>query len=139
MILLDSNIISALIQPTPDSAVVAWLGAQDIATLATTSITIAELRYGIELVPGGKRRADLIERFENFIDRGFRWAIWPFDADAAYAYGVLAAHLKSTGYHPSFDTLIAAIARARDATIATRNVRDFAPTGVPVINPFAHT
>jgi predicted nucleic acid-binding protein len=139
MILLDTNVISALIMPTPEPSVLAWLERQDLAALATTSISVAEIRYGLELLPTGKRRTDLIDRFESFIDRGFRQAIWAFDADAAYEYGVLAAQLKSRGFHPGYDTLIAAIAKARSATIATRNERDFEQCGVPLINPFVST
>ncbi len=136
MILLDTNVVSEPLRPQPDPTVVAWLNAQAPANLYLPAIVAAELYFGWSVLPAGRRKAlrrDLIERtVEQFEGR-----ILPFDLSAAVEYGRLMAAARAAGAGlPVLDGQIAAIACAQDATVSTRNVKHFEPTGVSVINPW---
>ena len=137
MIVLDTNVISELMRATPATAVVRWTNARPAASLYITSITQAELLHGIQLLPRGKRRDAIEAAAEEMLERDFAGRVLPFGSDAAVAYARIAAARRRTGRPISaFDAQIAAIARASDADLATRNVDDFAGCGVDVIDPW---
>jgi predicted nucleic acid-binding protein len=137
MILLDTNIVSAVMAPSPPPEVLNWLGAQQTTDLYLSTISIAEIGYGLALLPESKRRRDLQERFERFVGQAFQQRILAFDEEAARLYGEIMGHRKQVGRPlSSLDGQIASIARAHTQSIATRNVRDFEQCGVALINPF---
>lgn len=138
MILLDTNVVSAVMAPSPPPSVVDWLNAQDSFTLHVSTITLAEIGFGLFVLPDGRRRRTLLDRFQKFISRGFEERILSFDPDAARVYPEVMGHRRSHGRPMSaLDGQIASIGRARGLAIATRNVRDFEDCGVALINPFA--
>jgi len=135
--ILDTNIVSEVMAAAPSQAVIGWLNAQDTASLYLTTITIAEIDFGLQLLPQGKRRRVLEDRFEQFLTRAFAQRILDFDQSAARHYGPLMAHRREIGLPmAALDGQIAAIARARGLAVATRNTRDFAQSGIEVVNPF---
>jgi toxin FitB len=138
MILLDTNILSELMRPTPEAAVEQWLADQPAASVFISAITEAELRYGLALMPPGKRRSDLAVEIENMLGEDFSGRILPFDSPAAVAFAEIAAERRQAGRPISqADAQIAAIARSRGAALATRNVPDFEGCGVEIINPWS--
>ena len=137
MILLDTNILSELMRPAPEVAVEQWLADQPVASVFISAITEAELRYGLALMPPGKRRSALAAEIENMLGEDFSGRILPFDSPAAVAFAEIAAERRQAGRPISqADAQIAAIARSRGAALATRNVPDFEECGVEVINPW---
>ena len=137
MIVLDTNVISEIMRPAPSRAVLEWLRALPPAELATTTISIAEIRYGLARLDPGERRTDLESRFSQFLVRGFGGRIFDFDLRAAEIYGDLVAERERMGKRiEGFDGLIAAIARARGLSVATRNVGDFEGCGIAVLSPW---
>ena len=122
---------------SPEPRVKAWLRAQPLRELATTTITVAEIRYGLARLGPGHRRSELETRFQSFLARGFLNRVFAFDAASADAYGEIVFGREKDGRPlEGFDGLIAAVAQARGAAIATRNVRDFEGCGVTVLNPW---
>ncbi len=137
MILLDTNVVSAVMAPAPAASVLEWLNGRDAATLYISTITIAEIGYGLRVLPVGKRRQLLEERFDEFVELGFVQRVLPFDHDAARLYAGLMARRREIGRPMGIpDGQIAAIARANRLAIATRNVRDFEECGLEILNPF---
>ncbi len=137
MILLDTNIVSAIMAPAPPRAVIEWLNRQETVTLYLSTITIAEIGYGLWVLPDGKRRRSLEERFEEFVAECFEQRILDFDKSAAHVYAEVMGRRKAMGRPLSVpDGQIASIARANDLSIATRNVRDFEECGLQLTNPF---
>lgn len=137
MIVLDANVISELLRPAPAPTVEAWLAAQDGAEAYLTAIGEAELRCGVTLLPEGRRRTALAAALEGLLREDFAGRILPFDAAAAEAYATIAAARRATGRPVSpFDCQIAAIARLRGATVATRSTADFEGCGVALIDPW---
>jgi len=137
MIILDTNIVSEMMKTAPSRTVLDWLNAQDAASLYVTTITLAEIGYGLRLLPDGQRRRLLAERFDQFIARAFDQRILSFDAAAARAYGDIMGHRKELGRPIRVtDGQIAAIARANGFGIATRNIKDFEDSQIALINPF---
>ncbi len=137
MIVLDTNIVSEFMTAPPSESVLRWLNTQRVTSLYLTSITIAEISYGLSVLPLGKRKRLLDERFKLFVASGFNQRILTFDENAAYIYGDLLAHRRKTGRPMScFDGQIAAIARAKGFAIATRNTKDFTDCQLELINPF---
>lgn len=136
MIVLDTNVLSALMRQTPDKNVIVWLDKQPRTSVWTTSVTILEVRFGLQVMPLGKRRSLLIREFETVLDKiGYRVA--PFDAAAAQQAGDLMASRQKKGRPGDLrDTMIAGIVLARHATLATRNKTHFEDLSVPVINPW---
>jgi hypothetical protein len=138
MILLDTNILSELMRPTPEEAVEQWLADQPPASVFISAITEAELRYGVALMPSGKRRSALAVEIEDMLGEDFSGRILPFDSPAAVAFAEIAAERRQAGRPISqADAQIAAIARSRGAALATRNVPDFEGCGVEIINPWS--
>jgi toxin FitB len=137
MILLDTNIVSEGLRPRPSMMVKAWTDAQRHSTLYLCTPVLAELRFGLELLEDGRRKDDLrhaIDKIENDL---FRDRILPFDIAAAREYSLLAASRQKKGRRIDLvDGLVAAIARAQGARLATRNLSHFADLGLELINPF---
>ena len=139
MIILDTNVISEILRPAPSPAVEAWLAEQDGATVYFTAIGEAELRLGVAILPAGRRRTSLAEAIDAMLEEDFRDRILPFDSAAAQAYAAIAATRRAAGRPISqFDCQIAAIARIRQAVLATRNTADYEDCEIEVINPWQH-
>lgn len=138
MILLDTNVLSETLRTAPDETVLRWLALQPRASLFTTTVTRAELLYGANVLPQGQRRELLAGAIRDIFNEDFAGRVMCFDNDAADAYGQIAAARKACGKPISqFDAMIAAIAKSRGATLATRNVKDFIECGLDIINPWA--
>ncbi len=140
MIVLDTNVVSEFMTSPPALSVQTWLNAQDAATLYFTTISIAEISYGLRVMPDGRKRQTLVNRFEDFLAAAFDSRILSFDEDAGRAYGEIRAHRREQGRPMSnFDGQIAAIAKTRGFAIATRNIKDFEDCGLELIDPFSVT
>ena len=137
MILLDTNIISELLKLAPNDRVVEWLRREPESGAFTTTITEAELLFGVESMPRGRRRENLAKLVSAVLGGDFADRILPFDSPAALAYAVLVAERKQAGRPISqLDAQIAAIARSRGSALATRNTADFEACGIELINPW---
>ncbi len=137
MILLDTNIISELMKVRPSTQVIAWLDQQKSIHLFLSTITIAEISYGINNLPKGKRRKQLETALMQTIAVSFKHRILDFDLAAAYAYGNIMVQRRKAGKPLSIpDGQIAAIAYAQEFILATRNERDFIKCGLQIVNPF---
>jgi len=137
VIILDTNVLTEPLRRKPSPSVVEWLDAQAIETLYLTTISLAEVRYGIAALPTGKRKSTLARRFEGEVLPRFRDRVLAFDEPAASAYGRLRAKARADGRAiGDFDALVAAIADWRKFAVATRDVSPFEAAGVTVINPF---
>ena len=136
MIILDTNVVSELMRPEPTPGVASWVRDRDRRELRTTSITVAEIRYGIARLPEGRRKQVLLtaasDIFQTFEDQ-----VLPVDATAAEHYAIIASSREQAGKPiAGFDALIAAVCRSQGATLATRNVSDFDGTGIEIIDPW---
>ena len=137
MILLDTNVLSELMRAAPEPRVEQWLGAQPDASVFISAITEAELRYGAALLLSGRHRTVLVAEIDGMLEQEFSGRILPFDSLAARAFAIIAAERRQQGKPISqADAQIAAIARSRGASLATRNAPDFDGCGVEVINPW---
>lgn len=137
MIILDTNVVSELFRPAPSPQVEAWLSAQWDTSIFFTTIGEAELRFGVASLPDGRRRDDLADAIDTVMAGIFQNRVLPFDQVAARTYAVIAANRKVLGRPISrFDCQIAAIARAHEATVATRNTLDFQQCGIGLVNPW---
>lgn len=137
MIILDTNVISELMRAAPDQKVLEWAAEQPMASLFTTTLSQAEILYGLALMPEGRRREALIAAAQPMFAVDFAGRVLPFDGDAASAYAEIAAARKRAGQPISqFDAQIAGIARSRGARLATRNGRDFAGCGLTIVDPW---
>ena len=138
MIILDTNVLSALMNRLPDQKVIDWLDKQPGTSIWTTSVTVLEIRFGLQTMPLGNRRAALVQAFETVLADKIDRRIAPFDAAAAQLAGDLMAVRQKKGRPGDLrDTMIAGIALAFRATLATRNTSHFEDLSVPVINPWA--
>lgn len=136
MILLDTNVVSEAMKPEPDDAVRAWLDDQAAETLYLSSVTVAELTFGIGALPSGKRKDRLAEALEGVMEL-FADRILSFDTGAARRYADLAIKARTAGKgFPTPDGYIAAIATARDFVVATRDTSAFDAAGLEVIDPW---
>lgn len=139
MILLDTNVLSELMRAKPAPQVLEWVDAQPVGDLVITSITVAEILYGIARMPDGKRKQGLLDVASVMFDEDFAGNILPFDADAAVHYAEIAAETEAKGRVVDMaDAQIAAIARLHDAVIATRNIRHFETLGVALVDPWSN-
>ena len=137
MIILDTNVVSEPLKLKPDAAVLNWLDAQDPQTLYITTINLAELLAGIELMPAGRKRTALKSALDSQIMPLFDGRVLQFDAKAAAAFAQINANVQSRGAAISFaDCAIAGIAKVNTFCVATRNVRDFKNTDLKLINPW---
>ena len=137
MILLDTNVISELMRAEPAQAVLDWFAKHDAADLCISAVTEAELRTGVAILPEGQRRDRLQAAIDAMIDLDFQARILPFDSLAAKAYAEIVAQRRASGRPiAEADCQIAAIARATNAPVATRNVKDFDGCGIRLINPW---
>ena len=137
MIVLDTNVVSELMRPSPAPEVLRWVEDQPVADIVTTVVTLAEIDYGIARLPHGQRRTELESAWALLADT---WSeqILPFDRAAARRYGPLVAARDGRGRPIDvLDAQIACITLAASATLATRNVADFEETGVRVVNPWS--
>lgn len=136
MILLDTNVVSEAMRPEPHPAVRAWLNSQAAESLYLSSVTLAELLFGIGALPLGKRR-DMLARALDGLMGLFRDRVLPFDAEAARRYAALALSAKAAGRgFPLADGYIAAIAASQGYIVASRDTAPFEAAGVTVINPW---
>ncbi len=137
MIILDTNVLSELMRPNPSPRVVAWVAKQPATELFTTSITEAEIFYGIELLTKGKRREGLLAAAEAMFTDDLAGRIFGFESDAARVFSKIAAHRRALGRPISHaDAQIVAIAQVRGAKLATRNVADFEDCGLDIVDPW---
>jgi toxin FitB len=137
LILLDTNVLSALMQREPDQTVVAWLDEQPSETVWTTAITVFEVRMGLELLAKGRRRSRLEQEFDRLLIDDLDGRVQLFDRAAADAAGTIAASRQRAGRTVEIrDVQIGGIASSRKATLATRNVRHFEGLGVRLVNPW---
>ena len=137
MIILDTNVLSALMRTAPDVAVMNWLDRQPADSVWVTSVTVFETRFGLALLPRSRRRVGLERAFNRVLNEDLANRVLDCDSAAAAVAAQLAADRQRAGRVADFrDTLIAGIAQARRATIATRNVRRFEGLDVPVVDPW---
>jgi predicted nucleic acid-binding protein len=139
MIVLDTNVVSELMRPSPAARVIEWVSQQAAPTMYFTTISEAELRYGVAILPAGRRRDGLLAGVEGMLREDFAGRIIPFDREAALAYAEIASARRASG-HPinHADCQIAAIAHSIGAAVATRDEEDFEGCGINVINPWAN-
>lgn len=136
MIVLDTNVVSEAMKTEPNRAVLAWLDEQAAETLYLSSVTLAELLFGIGALPAGRRKEALAQTLDGLLAL-FGNRVLAFDTDAAQHYAALAVAARAAGKgFPTPDGYIAAIATARGFTVATRDVAPFKAAGLSVINPW---
>ena len=137
MVVLDTNVVSELMRLSPTPAVEAWVAGRSASSLFFSAVGEAELRYGVAIMPAGRRRDRLASEIEAMLRDDFEGRVLPFDSQAARAYAEIAAARRAAGrLVPQADCQIAAIARARGMAVATRNVRHFEEMGIEVIDPW---
>jgi predicted nucleic acid-binding protein len=137
MIVLDTNVISALMRDTPDATIIRWLDRQQRASIWTTSINVFETRFGLRILPVGKRQAAMMALYERVLSDTIQGRIALFDSDAAQHAAELAAQRKLKGRPGELrDTMIAGIVLASHATFATRNVKHFEEIASSLVNPW---
>lgn len=138
MIVLDTNVLSALMRPEVNEPAIGWVDRQPGALLWTTSISLLEIRIGLHLMPSGRRRDGLTSGFEVLLDGPFRDRVLPFDVPATEAAAKVAAFQQRRGLNIEVgDHQIAGIVISREASLATRNVKDFDGLDIPIVNPWA--
>jgi toxin FitB len=135
--LLDTNVLSELMRPQPDTTVLAWLGQQSPASLCTSAITVAEIEAGLALMPSGQRQRALQVAATAMFEQDFAGRLWSFDARTAHIYARVKVQRQRAGRPIGHaDAQIAALALVHEATLVTRNVADFAGIqGLSVLNP----
>lgn len=135
MILLDTNVLSELAKPSPDPKVVGWI-RRSAPALAIPTIAVAEMAFGIEKLVEGRRREELLASLRRLLVE-FADRLFEFNASAAWSYGRILADARRAGRPMAVpDAAIAATAQANGCALATRNVRDFATTGLELIDPW---
>ena len=138
MILLDTNVVSELMRPSPAPGVLEWVNAQPSSELWLCSVVVAELLYSVARLPDGARKRHLAVAVEAMVIEDFASRTLPFDLEAAVAYAQLVAQRERDGMPISMaDAQIGAICAVHGASLATRNQRDFAKLGLTLVNPWA--
>jgi len=136
MIIVDTNVVSELMKPTPSKPVIEWIRARTGAELFTTSITLAEILYGIARLPDGRRK-ELLRTASSEVFATFEDQVLPFDSVAAKRYAEVVQSRDQLGAPiDGFDAQIASICRAHGAALATRNLKDFQHTDIELIDPW---
>ena len=137
MIVLDTNVISELWKATPDAGVLTWIDEQMVETLYLSTVTIAELRYGLATMPEGKRQTIFQDRLEREVLGVFNGRVLSFDLNASRSYSQIMAQAKQSGKAIGMaDGYIAATAASRGMMVATRDTSPFEAAGLTVINPW---
>ncbi len=137
MYVLDTNVVSEFIKPRPDPGVMSWLLSMPRDALFLPSVVIAEVYFGVERLPAGKKRDALMDFADAFIAAGGTERILPFTEAEARAYARIGAHRQSIGRPiTTVDAQIAATAAVRNLAVVTRNVRHFENCGVDIVNPW---
>jgi toxin FitB len=137
MVVLDTNVVSALMHEPAHPIVLEWLDSQPRISIWATSITLMEARYGIQAMAPGRRRSRLFQALERLVSEKIEHRIAAFDTSAANAAALLMAERKRTGRTGDLrDTMIAGIVIASHATLATHNTRHFADLPIPVVDPW---
>jgi predicted nucleic acid-binding protein len=137
MIVLDTNVISALMRDIPDETIIRWLDRQQRASIWTTSINVFETRFGLYIMPAGKHQAAMMALYERVLSDTIQGRIALFDSDAAQQAAKLHAQRKLKGRPGELrDTMIAGIVLASHATLATRNVKHFEEIASSLVNPW---
>lgn len=137
MIVVDTNVISEVMRPKPSPSVLNWLNTQESRQLFITTVTLAEIGYGLRILPEGQRRWQLHSCFEQFIAEAFEERVLDFTASAAESYAEIMGHRKEIGRPMSLpDGQIASIAHAHGFAVASRNIKDFEDCGLELLNPF---
>jgi predicted nucleic acid-binding protein len=135
VIILDTNVVSETMRPRPSPVVLDWLVRQD--ELYSSSVTLAEVLYGVELLPDGKRRSEMLAGAEKMFTRVLAGRIFAFDDQAARTFSKIASSRRQSGRPMAeLDAQIAAIAYIHGATLATRNTADFEGCGIRLVNPW---
>lgn len=138
MIVLDTNVVSDAMRPEPNATVIAWLNEQAAQTLYLSSVTLAELLFGIRALPAGKRK-NMLDRALTELLELFKGRVLPFDTDAARRYADLAVTARNNGRgFPTPDGYIAAVAASRGFIVASRDTSPYEAAGVKVINPWKY-
>lgn len=138
MIVLDTNVVSALMRREPEAVVLAWLDSLPSESVWTTSVTVFEARLGLEILPVGRRRRELEDAFAKVVEEDLEGRVLSFDQAAAHAAGRIAAERRRSGRTVEIrDVQIAGIVSARKATLATRNTRHFEGCGLALIDPWS--
>jgi predicted nucleic acid-binding protein len=137
VVILDTNVLSALMRDRPERVVVAWLDGLAPESIWTTAVTVFEIRFGLELLPPGRRRTGLEADFHRLLEEDLERRILPFDQAAAVEAAAIAAAARAAGRPVEVqDVQIGGIARSRRAALATRNGRHFRDAGIPLIDPW---
>ena len=137
MIILDTNVLSALMLREPDVVVASWLDRQARTSVWTTAVTIFEIRYGLAAMPAGRRRTERYALFERLVEEKLERRVLPFDHAAADEAALLMDGRRRVGRPGELrDTMIAGIALAQRATLATRNARHFDDLSLPIVDPW---
>ena len=137
-VLLDTNVVSELLRPSPNPAVEGWVAGRPGADLHFSAIGEAELRYGVAVLPAGRRRDALASAIEAILREDFEDRVLPFDSEAAREYADIAASRRAVGRPVApADCQIAAIARSRGMAVATRNTRHFEGMEIDLVDPWA--
>ena len=137
MIILDTNVVSAVMRRDPNPAVIGWLDNQPTESVWITAVTVFEVHFGLELMTHSRRRRLLEDEFARALDEDFEGRILPFEQNAARAAALIAARQRQRGRSIEIrDALIAGIATARHATLATGNTRHFTDLGIALIDPW---
>ncbi len=137
MIVLDTNVLSALMRSPPEPLVVDWLDAQPSESIWTTSVCVFEIIYGLKTMASGRRQKALQQDFEEALQHDMEGRILDFDVAAAREAAAISSKVRAIGQSVDFrDVQIAGIVAARHGTLATRNVKHFIDTGIPLVNPW---
>ena len=140
MIVLDTNVISAVMRRQPDPVVVAWLDRQPPESVWTTAVTVFEIHFGLDLLAPGRRRRQLEEAFARALEEDFEARILPFERNAAREAALIAARRRQAGRPVEIrDAQIAGIVVARRAPLATRNIGHFEDLGAALVDPWAES
>jgi toxin FitB len=138
VIVLDTNVVSALMRRDAEPVVIAWLDDQPAESVWTTAVTVFEVCFGLEILADGRRRRRLEDAFERTLEEDFERRVLPFDRSAAQEAALIAARRRQAGRSIEIrDAQIAGIVAARRATLATRNTRHFNKLGISLVDPWA--